>query len=145
MSNCQFRSKTPILLRFTFSYFSCMFIGNARLVTKVAFEICFIEKVIKSKIHTPTWFIHWLCQSVILWFKYLENTFIPKPYKLQTWSFDIIITSLRLSHFMCYLSHIKCHMSHVTRPISTFFFFSFFYKVVKIVGWGSVINWAYPV
>ena len=98
-----------------------------------------------SVIHTPSWFIHWLCQSVILWFKYLENTFTPKPYKLQTWSFEIIITSLRLSHFMCYLSHIKCHMSHVTRPISTFFFFSFFYKVVKIVGWGSVINWAYPV
>ena len=39
----------------------------------------------------------------------------------------------------CHMSHVTCHVSHVT------FSYFFFYKVVKLVGGGSVINGAYPV
>ena len=41
-----------------------------------------------------------------------------------------------MSSVPCHLSHVTCHVSHVTS-------FSFFYKVVKLVVVGSVINRAY--
>ena len=40
----------------------------------------------------------------------------------------------------CHRSCVTCHMSHIT-----FFSLPFTDKVVKLVGWGSVINRAYPV
>ena len=45
-----------------------------------------------------------------------------------------------LSRVKCHVSHVTCHMLHVTCHI-----FFFFYKVVKLIGGGSVINGAYPV
>ena len=41
----------------------------------------------------------------------------------------------------CHISRVPCHVSHVT----CHFFFLFFYKVLKLIGGGSVINGAYPV
>ena len=38
---------------------------------------------------------------------------------------------------MCHMSHVMCHVSHVKRD---FFIIIFFYKVMKLVGGGSVIN-----
>ena len=41
-----------------------------------------------------------------------------------------------VSRITCHMSHVTCHVSHVT---------FFFYKVLKLIGGGSVINRAYPV
>ena len=54
---------------------------------------------------------------------------------------------------MCYMSGVTCHVSGVTFHVSrvwcqvSYFFLLllFFYKVVELVGGGSVINVAYPV
>ena len=52
-----------------------------------------------------------------------------------------------VSHVKCHMS-VMCHMSSVTCQVSHVFFLSsfflniFFYKVVKLVGGGSVINGA---
>ena len=50
-----------------------------------------------------------------------------------------------VSRFTCHMSCVMCHLSHVT--FFPFFFWSLkiFYKVVELVGGGSVINGAYPV
>ena len=40
---------------------------------------------------------------------------------------------------MCHMSVVTCHMSRVTCQVSQFFFF-FFYKVLELVGGGSVIK-----
>ena len=44
-----------------------------------------------------------------------------------------------MSRVTCHVSHVMCHLSHVMCQIF------FFYKVVKLIGGGSVINGAYPV
>ena len=41
---------------------------------------------------------------------------------------------------MCHMSHDTCHMSRVTCRVSHDFMLWFFYKVVELVGGGSVIN-----
>ena len=46
---------------------------------------------------------------------------------------------------MCQVSHVRYHMSGVTCQVSHVTYFYFFYKVVELVGGGSVINGAYPV
>ena len=67
--------------------------------------------------------------------------FTPEPYMLETWNFERIFTSLHMSHVMCHMSHFKCHMSHITGHMTFFLFiYLFFYKVVKLVDGGSVIN-----
>ena len=68
-----------------------------------------------------------LSQLVILFFKYLQNTFTPKPYEL----------ACEVSHVMFHLSHVNCHILNLD-------FFNFFYKMVKLVGGGSVINRGLP-
>ena len=57
-----------------------------------------------------------------------------------------MFTSLHVSHVPCHLSRVKCHVSHVTCCVShvTIYIYLFF-KVVKLVGGGSVINRAYPI
>ena len=40
-----------------------------------------------------------------------------------------------VSHITCHMSHVVCHMSHVV-----FLYIYIFYKVVRLVGGGSVIN-----
>ena len=47
-----------------------------------------------------------------------------------------------VSHFMRYMSCVTCHMSCVTCQVSCFF--CFVYKVLELVGGGSVIKGAYP-
>ena len=44
---------------------------------------------------------------------------------------------------MCHMSRVRCHMSHVTCHLSHVTYI-FFYKVVKLVGGGSVIDGATP-
>ena len=45
-------------------------------------------------------------------------------------------------HVTCHISHVTCHLSRVTCHMSHFFLF--FYKVLELIGGGSVINGAYP-
>ena len=54
---------------------------------------------------------------------------------------------IHVSYVTCHVSGVMCHMSHVTYPISCFtcFFVVVFFKVLKLVDGGSVINGAYPV
>ena len=58
----------------------------------------------------------------------------------------------QVSHVMRHISHVTCDMSRVTcQMLHDFFllffflFFFFSFKVMKLVGGGSVINGAYPV
>ena len=46
-----------------------------------------------------------------------------------------------MSHVTCHMSSVTCHMSHVMCHMSHFFSG----EVVKLIGGGSVINWAYLV
>ena len=79
-------------------------------------------------------------------FKYLQNTFTPKPYQLENWNFERKFTSLHMSQVNCHMARVTCHVSHVTYHVShitcpiLFSFFSLFfsYKVVKLGGWGSL-------
>ena len=51
-----------------------------------------------------------------------------------------------MSCVMCQVSGVTCQVSRVRCLVShIFFYFIFFYKVVGLVGGGSVINGAYPV
>ena len=60
-------------------------------------------------------------------------------------------TPPNVSHVTCFVSCVTCHMSRVRYHVShvtchnIFFIYFFFYKVVKLIGGGSVINGAYPV
>ena len=63
--------------------------------------------------------------------KFLENVHPPPP------------VTCHMSHGTCHVSRVTGHVSHVT--CNFFSFFSEIYKVVKLVGGGSVINGAYPV
>ena len=45
---------------------------------------------------------------------------------------------------MCHVSHVRCHVSGVRCQVSNIIIISFVYKVVELVGGGSVINGAYP-
>ena len=55
----------------------------------------------------------------------------------------------RMSHVTCHMSCVMCHMSHVTCYMShvTVYIYIYisFYKVVELIGEGSVINGRYPV
>ena len=59
-----------------------------------------------------------LSQLVILFFKYLQNTFTPKPYEL----------ACEVSHVMFHLSHVNCH-------IMNFYFFQFFLQNGETSWW----------
>ena len=56
-------------------------------------------------------------------------------------------TMCHMSRVICHVSCVRCQVSGVTCQVSDFFNFKFlfFYKVVGLVGGGSVINGAYPV
>ena len=47
-----------------------------------------------------------------------------------------------MSLVMCHKSHVMCHMAGVRCQVTGVFIF---YKVVRLVGGGSVMNGAYPV
>ena len=51
---------------------------------------------------------HWLTDA--LW-KYLQNTFSPKPWELQSWHFERMITSSQLSCVTCHITCVTCHVS----------------------------------
>ena len=65
--------------------------------------------------------------------------------KFHVW-FGIHIRSKKVFVTLwCHVSHVRCHVSHVTCHITDVMcFFCFFYKVLKLVSRGSVINGAYP-
>ena len=48
----------------------------------------------------------------------LHSIFTSRPFGLGTWHFDIIFTSLHVSHAMCHLPHVKGCMSPVTFQMS---------------------------
>ena len=50
---------------------------------------------------------------------------------------DSLPPTCHLSCVTCHVSHVTCHMPHAACHI-------FFYKMGKLVGGGSVINWATP-
>ena len=68
----------------------------------------------------------------------LQNIINHKPEELGSWNFERMFTPHNMSHVTCCMSRVTCHMSYVIIII-------FFYKVVKFMGGGSVINGAYPV
>ena len=51
-------------------------------------------------------------------FKFLHQTFIPKPEQLESLNFERRLTSPHLSCVMCHVSQVTCNMSHVTCHIS---------------------------
>ena len=58
----------------------------------------------------------------------------------QTWHFYIVFTKPCVSCVLFHMSGVTCHLSHVTWHI----FLLLFYKLVELVGRGSVINGATP-
>ena len=55
---------------------------------------------------------------------------------------EVSLILTHMSDVACHVSHVMCHMSPCNM---SFFSSSFFDKLVKIIGGGSVINGAYPV
>ena len=77
--------------------------------------------------------INQFSQLVILLFKYLQNTFIPKPYELE--GLEMLRecsppSMCHMSHVMCHMScvtcngpHVTCHTSHITHNFIYFIYF----------------------
>ena len=55
-----------------------------------------------------------------------------------------VICHMSLSYVICHMSYVICHMPYVTRHVSHVKPKNI-YKVVELVGGGSVINGAYPI
>ena len=85
--------------------------------------------------------------------------------KLGTWNFERMFTPQHMSSVTCHMSYVTCHVSHVTykKIVIIYIFFLYIYplkqtnknyydkfiflqkyKVVVLVGGGSVINGATP-
>ena len=77
-------------------------------------------------------------QRHINWLSTLHQDFInPKPLELGSWNYERMFNPHHVSHVMCLMLGVRWQVPCV--------FFYFFYKVVKLVGGGPVINWAYTV
>ena len=78
----------------------------------------------------------------------LQATVYPKLEDLGTWSFERLFTPYNVSHVTCHMSGVMCQVSGVKCQGSCVLCqikFCWFDKFVELVGWGSVINEAYPV
>ena len=111
---------------------------------------CIYRTLCSRDCSTNTFVADQLIHSIIhkdtdrLW-KYLQNTVSPKPQELRGWTFKRMFTPHTVSHVTCQMSPVILHVSYVTCHMScVMLFFYFFYKVVELVGWGSVINRATP-
>ena len=98
---------------------------------------------------TNNFVINLFIVSVILLFRRHLHTKTIRARDLKFWHnvHHPLCVWWNMSYVMCYLSwvicqvsHVMCHMSDVTCQMSLFYFHFFFYKVVKLFGWWSVIN-----
>ena len=71
--------------------------------------------VARAVLQTPLLVINWVSHP--LW-KYLQQTFIPKPEKLGSWTFERRLTFPHLSCVRCHMSCVRCHMLYVTFQMS---------------------------
>ena len=63
--------------------------------------------VTRAVLQTPPLLINWLSNP---FWKYLQNTFTPKPWELGSWHFEVRFTSPLQSCVMCHMSCVTCHM-----------------------------------
>ena len=100
--------------------------------------------VVEAVLQSALWFIDSFSQSVSQPFPpNIQNIINHKPEELGSWNLRECSppTTYHMSHVACLvlcvtMSCVICHMSHI---------FFFFYKVLKLIGGGSLINGAYPV
>ena len=85
--------------------------------------------------------------------KYLQDTFTPKPLELGTWNFERMFTSHHMSRVICHVSRVTCHMSHVIcrcrclqahQTVNKCHFANAGQTLNKLVPPGQISNWLLP-
>ena len=121
----------------------CNWVGKLERAAKEAHVIMFPAVICIAQITAKKKLLKLIIENLLiksltnpLW-KYFQHTFTSQAVRAREVIFG---ENFHMSHVMCHMSHVKCHMSHA---MCLFFYFPFFYKVLKLFIGGSVINGAY--
>ena len=113
----------------------CLTFGNFSHISTFGIKISNGPGVARAVLQRPWSLIYLFIHLFIHSSKYHKSITI-RARELTLWECSPTTT--------CHVSGVTCHMSHVMCQMSFYFSF-FFYEVVNLIDWGSVIHGAYPV